>query len=160
VDLEQKNLIVKSFLGLREDGDESKKPIAYEMAIAYWIVLCATGEQLLPMLVVTSVILHIEGYDYDPNTGVDPAVLAKQLLFLYSEWSKALTKSIEKEVDSGKKQDPFLTIAVLLYHAQARVWLGSYDRRGLFCRTCFLQRERYINDVEDIFYSMPASICS
>ncbi|ERF75789.1 hypothetical protein EPUS_01619 [Endocarpon pusillum Z07020] len=96
VDLEHKNMLVASKLGLKgAGGAEQQTPTSHGMAIAYWIVLRATGKQLLPMLVAAGAIMHIEGYDYDPDTEVDPAVLGQQLPFLYSEWSKALTKSIE-----------------------------------------------------------------
>ncbi|KAF7508364.1 hypothetical protein GJ744_009355 [Endocarpon pusillum] len=96
VDLEHTNKLVASKLGLRgAGGAEQQTAASHGMAIAYWIVLRATGKQLLPMLVAAGAIMHIEGYDYDPDTEVDPAVLGQQLPFLYSEWSKALTKGIE-----------------------------------------------------------------
>lgn len=307
VNLEQENMVVESQLDLKRDGSTAQKtPASHGISIAYWICLRATGKQLLPMLVAAGMIMHIEGYDYDSNTKVDPAVLAKQLPFLYSEWSKALTRNIEtvnevmtseldsvlevagwtreslhelimnggkseqknnqvsqvccslcrdeyssfgmglvaprcvaftectaskhrfnctcpeflqsqksfghwdkltgheldnsqsrsgeendvfydaesekatdnQESDSAKNnwsveceeyaqklearmKDPFWEITVLLYRAQARVWLGKYEPGELLCGTCFLRREGYVDEEakheKDIFASMPAS---
>ena len=96
VSLEQENMVVEGQLDLKRDCSSAQQTSASRgMAIAYWICLRATGKQLLPMLVAAGAIMHIEGYDYDSNTKADPAILAKQLPFLYTEWSKALTKSIE-----------------------------------------------------------------
>jgi hypothetical protein len=299
IDLEQKNMVVKRRLGLLVDGEF---PVLYGMAIAHLIVLRATGKHLLPMLVAAGGILHIEGYDFDPDTEIDPAVQAKMLPFLYSEWSKALTSSLEtadevmsleldvaleeagwsrdvlrgvtenvgepgerKDTDDGmccsvcfgdysslgmglveplwvaftecsssnhrfncncqdflqrqrrsgggehvyksrsddvqydsddendifhdaesdhttngletdfgedswiteckeyihsvdnrEKKDAFRAIAGLLYRAQARVWLGSYEPGELLCGTCFLRREGYVDGEKDILSSMPA----
>jgi hypothetical protein len=95
VDLEQKNMIVEKLLGLKA-GSGTQKPITtHGMSIAYWIVFRAIGKQLLLMLIIAGGIIHIEGYDYDPDTEVDPAILAKQLPLLYSAWSAALTNCIE-----------------------------------------------------------------
>jgi hypothetical protein len=95
VDLEQKNMVVEGLLGLKADRGGQQTTTSHGMSIAYWIVLRAIGKQLLLMLIAAGGIIHIEGYDYDPDTEVDPAILAKQLPFLYSAWSKALTNSIE-----------------------------------------------------------------
>jgi hypothetical protein len=95
VDLEQKNKVVEKRLSLNMDSGIQKDPTSHGMSIAYWMVLRATGKQFLPMLVAAGAIIHIEGYDYDPNSAVDPALLAKQLPMLYSAWSNALTNSIE-----------------------------------------------------------------
>ena len=40
--------------------------------------------------------------------------------------------------------DPFQDAATLLYRAQGRMWLSSYEPRDLLCATCFLKREEYI----------------
>jgi hypothetical protein len=90
--LEQKNMVVKTRLNSLV-GDDF--PESYGMAIAYWIVLLAIGKSLLPMLLAAGAILHVEGYDYDPEKEFDPTLLAKQLPFLYEAWSKALTDSLE-----------------------------------------------------------------
>ena len=73
-------------------------------------------------------------------------------------------EKLVQEVEKGRKNDPFWTIAVFLYRAQVRVWLGKYERGELLCGTCLMKREGYIDeevkDDKDIFGSMPASFCS
>lgn len=93
IDMEQKNMVVKSRLDLLVDG---AFPVPYAMAIAYWIVLLAVGKKLLPLLLAAGSILHIEGYDYEHDTEVDPIILAKQLPYLYETWCKHFTSSLEK----------------------------------------------------------------
>ncbi|KAK4158896.1 hypothetical protein QBC43DRAFT_363022 [Cladorrhinum sp. PSN259] len=41
--------------------------------------------------------------------------------------------------------DPFHEAATLLYRAQGRMWLSSYEPRDVLCATCFLKREHYIS---------------
>jgi len=89
IDLEQKTMVVKSRLDLLVGGDF---PVSYGSAIAYWIALLAIGQKLLPTLLAAGSILQVEGYDYDPDTAVDPA---KQLPCLYEAWCKSLTSSLE-----------------------------------------------------------------
>lgn len=40
--------------------------------------------------------------------------------------------------------NPFQDAATLLYRAQGRLWLGSYEPTEVLCATCFLKREQYI----------------
>jgi hypothetical protein len=90
--LEQKNMVVKNKLNFLIGV---KFPESYGMAIAYWTVLLAIGKSLMPLLLAAGAMLHIEGYDYDMESDVDPTLLAKQLPFLYDTWCKALTGSLE-----------------------------------------------------------------
>ncbi|PVH68362.1 hypothetical protein DL98DRAFT_631493 [Cadophora sp. DSE1049] len=93
VDMVQKNKVVQGQLNLMVDG---KFPESYAMAISYWIALLTAGKELLPMIVAGGSIWHMEGFDYDPNTEIDPVVLAKQRPHIYTEWSKILRASLEK----------------------------------------------------------------
>ena len=78
-------------------------------------------------------------------------------------WIVECIKLIQQR-ESGRKNDPFWDVAVLLYRAQARVWLGRYEPGELVCCTCFLRREGYVddevNDDHDIFGSMPSVFAS
>jgi hypothetical protein len=40
--------------------------------------------------------------------------------------------------------DPFQDAATLLYRAQGRMWLSSYEPTEVLCATCFLKREQYL----------------
>lgn len=93
VDLAQKNKIVQSRLDLMVDGGF---PASYAMAIGYWIALLTAGKKLLPFILAAGSILHMEGFDYDPDSEVDPVILAKQRPSIYSEWSKTLKASLER----------------------------------------------------------------
>lgn len=42
--------------------------------------------------------------------------------------------------------DPFYDTATMLYRAQGRRWLGSYEPREILCAACFLKREEYIGE--------------
>jgi len=57
--------------------------------------------------------------------------------------------------------DPFLDAATLLYRAQGRVWLSSYEPDDLLCASCFLFSEEYIGEdglgTEGDFSPMPES---
>lgn len=99
--LEQKKKTVKSGLDLLVDGDF---PASYAMAIAHWTALLAIGKKLLLMLLIAGSILHVEGYDYDFESPIDPTVMAKQLPFLYDAWCNALTSSLET-VDEVMKSE-------------------------------------------------------
>jgi hypothetical protein len=99
--LEQKKTTVKSGLDLLVDGDF---PASYAMAIAHWTALLAIGKKLLLMLLIAGSILHVEGYDYDFESPIDPTVMAKQLPFLYDAWCNALTSSLET-VDEVMKSE-------------------------------------------------------
>jgi hypothetical protein len=293
--LEQKEKTVKSRLDLHVDGEF---PVSYAMAMAHWTALLAIGKKLLPMLLIAGSILHVEGYDYDLESPIDPTVMAKQLPFLYDAWCNALTSSLEtvnevmkseldlaleeagwsedilrelkmiagkrgntkeeniqnqcsichddytllglglveprwvafvectsskhryncscqdflthinpdddsdsdedafhdaesdlpdsgqegaldetapeawiiecenfiREVDKRKGKDPFQAVAAHLYRTQARVWLGNYEAGELFCGTCFLKSQGYIDEEmkeeTDFFSSMPKSFNS
>jgi hypothetical protein len=294
--LEQKEKTVKSRLDLLIDGDF---PVSYAMAIAHWTALLAIGKKLLPMLLIAGSVLHVEGYDYDLESPIDPTVMAKQLPFLYDAWCNALTSSLEtvnevmkseldlaleeagrsedilrelkmiagerrntkeeniqkqcsichddytilglglveprwaafvectsskhrynvrcqevkthevinpdgasdsdedafhdaesdlpdtgpegasdetapedwiiecenfiREVDKRKGKDPFRAVAAHLYRTQARVWLGNYEAGELFCGTCSLKSQGYIDEKmneTDFFSSMPKSFNS
>lgn len=92
VDLERQQMVVKNRLDLMV-GREF--PSSYATAIMYWIVLRAIGNKLLPLLLAAGSFMHIEGYDYDQESEVDPTVLAKHLPYLYDEWCKVFTTSLE-----------------------------------------------------------------
>lgn len=92
IDMEQKGMIVRKRLNSIV-GD--KFPVSYGISIAYWIALVAISKSLMPMLLIAGSMMHVEGYDYDPESQIDPTVLAKQLPYLYEAWGKALTESIE-----------------------------------------------------------------
>ncbi|PQE10641.1 ankyrin repeat-containing protein [Rutstroemia sp. NJR-2017a WRK4] len=89
----QKNKVVQGQLNLVVDGEF---PASYAIAISYWIALLTAGKKLLPMIVAGGSIWHMDGFDYDPDTEVDPVVLAKQRPYIYTEWSKALRASLER----------------------------------------------------------------
>jgi hypothetical protein len=42
------------------------------------------------------------------------------------------------------RANPFQDAATLLYRAQGRMWLSSYETMEVLCATCFLKREQYI----------------
>ncbi|KUJ18612.1 uncharacterized protein LY89DRAFT_667688 [Mollisia scopiformis] len=92
IDMEQKWMGVRKRLNSIVGGGF---PESYGITIAYWIALLVIGKNLMPMLLIAGSMLHIEGYDYDPDSAIDPNLLAKQLPFLYEAWAKALTDSIE-----------------------------------------------------------------
>jgi hypothetical protein len=92
VDLERQQMVVKNRLDLMV-GREF--PSSYATAIMYWIVLRAVGNKLLPLLLAAGSFMHLEGYDYDQGSEVDPTVLAKHLPYLYDEWCRVFTTSLE-----------------------------------------------------------------
>jgi hypothetical protein len=92
MNLAQKNMVVQSRFDLMVDG---RFPASYAMAIGYWIALLTAGKKLLPMILAGGSIWHMEGFDYDPDSEVDPIILAKQRPYIYSEWSKTLKISLE-----------------------------------------------------------------
>ena len=59
------------------------------------------------------------------------------------------------------ERDPFRDTATILYRAQGRTWLGSYEPSDLLCTTCFLKREEYIGKEglgkDPVFSQVPAS---
>jgi hypothetical protein len=93
VDIAQKNKVVQGQLNVMVDDEF---PASYAMAISYWVSLLTAGKRLLPMIVAGGSIWHMEGFDYDPDSEVDPVILAKQRPYIYTEWSKMLRASLEK----------------------------------------------------------------
>lgn len=67
-------------------------------------------------------------------------------------------------LDEKIKGDPFYDAAIMLYQAQGRRWIGSYEPLELLCGTCFLKREEYIgeNGLADYqhFTSVPTTYIS
>jgi hypothetical protein len=54
--------------------------------------------------------------------------------------------------------DPFQDSATLLYRAQGRIWLDTYEPEDLLCATCFLTREKYLGSGGNYnFTPMPES---
>ena len=49
-------------------------------------------------------------------------------------------------LDEEMNADPFYDTATMLYRAQGRRWIGSYEPSELLCAICFLKREEYIGD--------------
>ncbi len=49
-------------------------------------------------------------------------------------------------LDEKINEDPFHDAATMLYRAQGRRWIGSYEPSELLCATCFLKREDYIGE--------------
>lgn len=49
-------------------------------------------------------------------------------------------------LDEEMNGDPFHDAATMLYRAQGRRWIGSYEPWELLCATCFLKREEYIGE--------------
>ncbi|RYP86781.1 hypothetical protein DL770_004852 [Monosporascus sp. CRB-9-2] len=50
----------------------------------------------------------------------------------------------DKSQQQQEGGDPFRDSATLLYRAQGRRWLGTYESGDVLCATCFLRRERYL----------------
>lgn len=92
IDMEQKEMIVRKRLNTIVGGTF---PVSHGIAVAYWIALVTISKSLMPMLLIAGSMMHVEGYDYDPDSKIDPTILAKQLPCLYEAWGKALTDSIE-----------------------------------------------------------------
>ena len=93
MDMAQRNKIVQSRLDVMVSG---RFPASYAMAIAYWIALLTASKKLLPLILAGGSIWHMDGFEYDPDSEVDPVVLAKQRPHIYSTWSKTLRASLEK----------------------------------------------------------------
>jgi hypothetical protein len=49
-------------------------------------------------------------------------------------------------IDEDAQGDPFYDAAKMLYRAQGRRWIGSYEPREILCAVCFLKREEYIGE--------------
>jgi len=49
-------------------------------------------------------------------------------------------------IDDGTQGDPFYDAATMLYRAQGRRWIGSYEPCEILCAVCFLRREEYIGE--------------
>lgn len=49
-------------------------------------------------------------------------------------------------IDDSIDGDPFYDAAMMLYRAQGRRWIGSYDPSEILCAACFLKREEYIGE--------------
>jgi hypothetical protein len=96
IEIEQNIIVVKNRLNVLVDGDF---PDPYVTAIAYWIVLIVISKKFLVLLLAAGSCLHIEGYDFDYDTEVDPTVLAKQLPFLYETWCQCFTSTLESSID-------------------------------------------------------------
>ncbi|ERF74981.1 hypothetical protein EPUS_08522 [Endocarpon pusillum Z07020] len=56
---------------------------------------------------------------------------------------------IIQALETLNKTDPFSSIALDLYRTQGQAWLGSYQPAESLCGTCFLRRERYIDEKGD-----------
>jgi hypothetical protein len=93
MDIAQKNKVVQSRLGLMVGGGF---PPSHAMAIALWIALLSTREKLLPFIIAGGCVWHMEGFDFDPESEVDPVQLAKQRPEIYYTWSKILKASLER----------------------------------------------------------------
>ena len=60
--------------------------------------------------------------------------------------------------DEKMNGDPFDDAATMLYQAQGRRWIGSYEPSELLCGSCFLKREEYIGEngpIHDRFTPVP-----
>ena len=70
---------------------------SHACSIARWVALRVTGQQCLPMLIVASQILHIEGFDWIGD-GAEPnrPLVEKQLPFLFSKWTECLKDGFER----------------------------------------------------------------
>jgi len=75
-------------------------------------------------------------------------------------WAKECENIIQR-VEAVKGKDPFQAAAIQLYRTQARTWLGTYELGEIFCGTCFLKNEGYLDEEVkydgDFLSSMPAS---
>lgn len=101
IDMEHQKMVVKTQLDQLVDSNFST---SYGMAIAYWVVLRVVVKKLLKLLLAAGSILHIEGYDYDHDTEVDPTILAKQLPIVYDTWCKNFMSSLEQFDDVIKSE--------------------------------------------------------
>ena len=48
--------------------------------------------------------------------------------------------------DDTVRGDPFKDAATMLYRAQGRRWIGTYDDDEVLCAACFLKREEYLEE--------------
>lgn len=56
-----------------------------------------------------------------------------------------LCKEYERlALDDPNPGDPFYEAAKMLYRAQGRRWIGSYECLDILCAACFLEKEEYI----------------
>jgi hypothetical protein len=92
INLANRDRVVQDQLDVIVGG---KFPEPYASAIAHWIALMTVGKKLLPMILDGGSIWHMEGFDYDPESEVDPTVLAKQRPYIYTTWSKTLKANME-----------------------------------------------------------------
>ena len=93
MDIAEKNKVVQSRLDLMVGGGF---PPSHAMAIAFWIALLSTSGELLPMILAGGSVWHMEGFDFDQDSEVDPVQLAKQRPEIHTTWSKILKASLER----------------------------------------------------------------
>ena len=70
---------------------------SHARSIARLVAIRVAGQQCLPMLIVASQILHIEGFDWIGG-GAEPdrPLIEKQLPFLFSKWTETLKDAFER----------------------------------------------------------------
>lgn len=93
INLANRDRVVQDRLDVIVGG---KFPETCASAIAHWMALIIAGKNLLPMILDGGSIWHMEGFDYDPDSEVDPVVLAKQRPYIYNTWSKTLKANLER----------------------------------------------------------------
>ena len=70
---------------------------SHARSIARLVAIRVAGQQCLPMLIVASQILHIEGFDWiGGGTEPDRPLIEKQLPFLFSKWTETLKDAFER----------------------------------------------------------------
>lgn len=92
INLANRDRVVQDRLDVIVGG---KFPEPCASAIAHWMALITAGKKLLPLILEGGSIWHMEGFDYDPDSEVDPVALAKQRPWIYTTWSKTLKSNLE-----------------------------------------------------------------
>ena len=95
--LTQEDMVWRKLHELRIPGLRSSIVRSHSKSIARWLSLQIAARYLLPIQMIASAILHIDGFDWIGNTAEpSPAIIDQQIPFLFNKWTKVLIDCIER----------------------------------------------------------------
>ncbi|KAF7505889.1 hypothetical protein GJ744_012424 [Endocarpon pusillum] len=97
IHLSQEDMVLQELNDLGANSMKNLIRRSQVASLAHWTALRVTGRRLLPMLNIAGAILHCSGFDWvGDGPEPSPALVEKQLPFIFSTWTSTLTDSLQR----------------------------------------------------------------